>query len=160
MIGRAVLGAMALALIVCAAVAARAETLVERGQYLVDTVMTCHNCHTPRGPNGPAFDKALSGGMRFNEPPFDVTASNITSDKETGIGSWKEADIKTLLTTGVRPNGVPLANVMPTGFYKVLTARDLDAIAAYIHTVPPVTNKVPDPVYKMALPQTVVPNAQ
>src|ERR1700686_2495265 len=81
--------------------------LVTRGKYLVDTVMTCHNCHTPRGPGGVAMDKALSGGLRFDEPPFDVTAPNITSDKETGIGSWSADDIKKLMTTGMRPNGVP-----------------------------------------------------
>ena len=50
-----------------------AQTPVERGGYLVNTIMTCHNCHTPMGPNGPQFDKALSGGLRFDEPPFDVT---------------------------------------------------------------------------------------
>jgi mono/diheme cytochrome c family protein len=106
------------------------------------------------------MDKALSGGLRFDEPPFDVTAPNITSDKETGIGLWSADDIKKLMTTGMRPNGVPIANVMPTGFYKVMTARDLDSIAAYLRTVPPVSNKVPAPVYKIALPQTFVPNAQ
>jgi mono/diheme cytochrome c family protein len=139
---------------------AQSGALVARGKYLVDTLMTCHNCHTPRGPNGPMMDKALSGGMRFDERPFDVTASNITSDKETGIGSWSVEDIKKFLTTGVRPNGVPVANVMPTGFYKILTEDDLNALAAYLHTVPPVSNKVPPPVYKITLPQTVVPNAQ
>ena len=41
-----------------------AQTPLERGRYLVDTVMTCHNCHTPMGPNGPQFDKALSVLMR------------------------------------------------------------------------------------------------
>jgi mono/diheme cytochrome c family protein len=122
--------------------------------------MTCHNCHTPRGPNGVNYDKALSGGLRFDEPPFDVTASNITSDKETGIGAWSVDDIKKLLTTGVRPNGVPVANVMPTGFYRILTDDDLSAIAGYVKSLPPVKNKVPDPVYKMNLPQTVVPNAE
>jgi hypothetical protein len=40
-----------------------AQASLERGRYLVDTVMTCHNCHTPMGPNGPQFDKALSGGV-------------------------------------------------------------------------------------------------
>jgi mono/diheme cytochrome c family protein len=105
------------------------------------------------------MDKALSGGLRFNEPPFDVTASNITSDKETGIGAWSVDDIKKFLTTGMRPNGVPVANVMPTGFYRILTADDLNALAVYLHTVPPVKNAVPPPVYKIALPQTVVPNA-
>ena len=133
---------------------------VARGKYLVDTVMTCHNCHTPRGPNGLVMDKALSGGLRFDEPPFDVTAANITSDRETGIGAWSVDDIKKFLTTGVRPNGVPVANVMPTGFYKILTADDLNALATYLRTVPPVKNKVPAPVYKIALPPVVVPNAQ
>ena len=47
-----------------------------------------------------------------------MTAANITSDKETGIGAWSVDDIKKLLTTGMRPNGVPVANVMPTGFYR------------------------------------------
>jgi len=144
-----------------AATAASAQTkaAIERGRYLVDTVMTCHNCHTPRGPNGPQFDKAFSGGLRFDEAPFDVTASNMTPDKETGIGSWSEADIKKLLTTGVRPNGVPVAQIMPTAFYKVLTLGDLDAIAAYVHSLPPVKNQVPAPVYKIALPPMEVPNA-
>src|SRR5438552_11974567 len=107
---------------------ALAQAPLERGRYLVDTVMTCHNCHTPMGPNGPQFDRALSGGLRFNEAPFDVTASNITPDRETGIGSWKDDDIKAALQDAVRPNGVHLAEVMPTGFYKILTPGDLDGI--------------------------------
>jgi len=154
--------AIGLAALLSGVAAAQAQNgaLMARGKYLVDTVMTCHNCHTPRGPNGLMMDKALSGGLRFDEPPFDVTAANITSDRATGIGAWSVADIKKTLITGVRPNGIPVANVMPTGFYKILTARDLDAIATYLHSVPPVKNKVPAPVYKMAIPQTFVPNAQ
>ncbi len=154
--------AIGLVALVSAAATAQAQNgaLMARGKYLVDTVMTCQNCHTPRGPNGLILDKQLSGGLRFDEPPFDVTAANITSDKETGIGSWSIDDIKKFLVTGVRPNGVPVANVMPTGFYKVLTARDLDAIATYLHSVPPVKNQAPAPVYKMKLPQTFVPYAQ
>src|SRR6266540_3875735 len=148
-----------LASVLASTVVANAQTPVERGKYLVDTVMTCHNCHTPMGPNGPMFDKAFSGGLRFDEPPFDVTASNITPDKETGIGNWSETDIKKLLTTGVRPNGVPVAQIMPTAFYKVLTPRDLNAITAYLRSLPPVKNQVAAPVYKIALPPMEVPNA-
>jgi mono/diheme cytochrome c family protein len=122
--------------------------------------MTCHNCHTPMGPNGPQFDKALSGGLRFNEPPFDVTASNITPDPETGIGKWSDADIKKALQDGVRPNGTHLAEVMPTGFYKILTPDDLDGIVAYMRSLPPIKNKVPDPVYKMQIPHHVFPGAE
>src|SRR5215470_3306106 len=97
---------------------ALAQTPVERGGYLVNTVMTCQNCHTPMGPNGPQFDKALSGGLTFDEPPFKVTASNITPDPETGIGKWTDAQIKTLMRKGTRPDGVKVAPIMPTGYYE------------------------------------------
>lgn len=133
--------------------------LVERGGYLVNTVMTCNNCHTPMGPNGPDFSKALSGGITFDEPPFKVTGSNITQDKETGIGNWTDAQIKHLLRTGQRPNGVQVAEVMPTSFYKIITDRDMDAIVAYLRTVKPVKNQVPEPVYKMQIPHQVFPGA-
>src|SRR6185436_15682777 len=113
--------------IVIAATAAQAQTPVERGNYLVNSIMACGNCHTPQGPSGPVMEKHLSGGIRFDEPPFDVTASNITQDKTTGIGSWTDAQLKRALSEGVRPNGVPLAPIMPTGFYKVLTPGDLNA---------------------------------
>src|SRR5262249_11103180 len=100
--------------------AAAAQTPLERGRYLVHTDSPCLNCDRPRGPNGPQFDKALSGGLRFDEPPFDVTASNITPDPETGIGKWSDADIKKALLEGVRPAGHHLAEVMPSGFYNIL----------------------------------------
>src|SRR6476620_8605770 len=124
------------------ATTAVAQTPVERGSYLVNTVMTCHNCHTPMGPNGPQFDKALSGGLRFNEPPFDVTGSNLTPDPETGLGKWSDADIKKALLEGMRPSGHHLAEVMPTGFYKILTPGDLDGIVAYLRSLKPINNKV------------------
>jgi mono/diheme cytochrome c family protein len=144
----ACLGFMAL-LAAGSATTAAAQTPVERGSYLVNTVMTCNNCHTPMGPNGPQFDKALSGGLRFNEPPFDVTGSNLTPDPETGLGKWSDADIKKALLEGVRPGGHHLAEVMPTGFYKILTPGDLDGIVAYLRSLKPINNKVRDPVYKI-----------
>src|SRR5712692_6439034 len=149
-----------MALIVAGAFGARAETPIERGKYLVDTLMTCHNCHTPIGPNGRQFDKALSGGLRFDEPPFDVTASNITPDPETGIGKWSAADIKTALLEGKRPAGHQLGEVMPTGFYKILTPGDLDGIVAYLQSIKPVSNKVREPVYKMQIPHQIFPGAE
>jgi mono/diheme cytochrome c family protein len=155
----ALLGFVAL-LATLPAITAPAQTPVERGRYLVDTVMTCHNCHTPMGPNGPQMDKALSGGLRFNDPPWDVTASNITPDPDTGIGKWSDADIKKAMLEGVRPNGGHLAEVMPSGFYKVLTPGDLDGIVAYLRSLPPVKNKVRDAVYKMQVPHAVFPGAE
>ena len=104
--------------------------------------------------------KAFSGGSAFDEPPFKVTAANITQDKETGIGNWSDADIKKLLRTGQSPKGVQIAMVMPTGFYHAMTERDLDAVVAYLRTIKPVSNKVPDPVYKMPQVESVLPGAE
>ena len=153
-------GLIGLAAFAAGITAAAAETPAERGAYLVNTIMTCQNCHTPKGPNGDIVDKALSGGLTFDEPPFKVTASNITPDPDTGIGKWTDAQIKTLMRTGVRPNGVHVAGVMPTGFYGILTESDLDAIVAYLRTVKPINNKVPDPIYKIALPRQVFPGSE
>ena len=148
-----------LAVLAASTSAAFSQSPVERGSYLVNSLMTCHNCHTPIGPNGPQFDRALSGGLRFNDPAFEVTAANITPDPETGIGKWSADDIKKTLATGVRPNGVPLAPAMPTAFYRVLTARDIDGIAAYLKSVQPVSNRVAAPVYREVVAREDVPGA-
>jgi len=140
---------------------ASAETLLERGSYLVNAIMGCDGCHTPR-PGG-VFDmsKRFSGGSQiWDEKTFTVRGSNITPDPETGIGSWSEADIKRALTEGVRPSGVPLAPQMPFAFYRILTPRDLDAVAAYIKSVAPVRNQVPLPVYKAAMHNELIPEAE
>src|SRR5580658_10065941 len=136
-----------------------ADTPLERGSYLVNTIMTCGNCHSPKGPPDVVAGKDFSGGLRFDEPPFDVTAPNITQDKETGIGSWSDDDIKKLLRTGIRPTGTPIAAVMPTGFYGIITDSDMDAIVAYLRTIKPISNKVPDPIYKMHTERQVFPGA-
>jgi mono/diheme cytochrome c family protein len=153
-------GLVALSVLAMAAGMARAETPAERGKYLVNTVMTCGNCHTPKGPTGDIMDKAFSGGLSWDEPPFTVTAPNITPDKDTGIGSWSDADIKKLMRTGIRPNGVEIAVVMPTGFYDIITEQDMDSIVAYLRTLKPISNKVPDPIYKMHVPRQIFPGAE
>jgi mono/diheme cytochrome c family protein len=141
--------------------AVQAQTPVERGKYLVNTIMTCQNCHTPKGERGaPIYERDLSGGLEFDEPPFKVTAPNITQDKQTGIGGWTDAQVRTALRTGKRPNGVQLAEVMPTSFYGIVTERDMNAIIAYLKTVKPVANKVPDPIYKIALPHHLFPGGE
>lgn len=134
--------------------------LVKRGDYLVNTIMTCGNCHTPKGPPAAIAGKDFSGGLSWDEPPFKVTAPNITQDKETGIGSWSDADIKKVLRTGVRPNGVQIAMVMPTDFYEIITDRDMDAIVAYLRTLKPVKNTVPAPIYKMPQVHHAFPGAE
>jgi hypothetical protein len=68
---------------------ARAATQLERGSYLVNTIMACGNCHSPRDAQGKLTpDKALPGGLKFITPAFVETAPNITSDPEPGVGTW------------------------------------------------------------------------
>jgi len=134
--------------------------LVKRGDYLVNGILTCGNCHSPKGPQGDIAGKHFSGGLSWDEPPFKVTAPNITQDKETGIGKWSDADIKKVLRTGIRPNGVHVAMVMPTGFYHIMTDGDLNAIVAYLKTLKPIKNKVADPIYKMPQAEHVFPGGE
>jgi len=145
--------------------AEKVESPTERGAYLVNTIMACGNCHTPRDGDGkPIAGKALSGGLTFNTPAFIATASNITPDRETGIGSWSDAEIKRALVEGSRPDhgrlaGVQLAAIMPANFYKALLPEDLDAVIAYLRSVTPIRNEVPDPVYKVPVRRDAYPDA-
>src|SRR3954466_14156038 len=85
----------------------------QRGDYLMNTIMTCANCHTPKGPPAAVAGKDYSGGLTWDEPPFKVTAPNITQDKETGIGNWTDAQIKTMMLTGKNLHGIQEAEIMP-----------------------------------------------
>ena len=154
-----------LVLICAAALAAQCawgqQTLIERGSYLVNAVMACDGCHTPRGPGGFVMEKRFSGGSQtWDEAAYTVKGSNITPDRQTGIGAWTEADLKRSLREGVRPSGVALAPQMPFAFYKILTPRDLDAVAAYIRSVAPVQNAVQAPLYKAAMHAQTIPGAE
>lgn len=129
---------------------------LERGRYLVTTVMACGNCHTPKDAEGrPVAGKELAGGgIGIDIPPFAGVAANITPDTETGIGSWTDDEIKRALTHGERPNrgpqaGKPLAGMMAASFFKALLPGDLNAIVAYLRSVPPVRNVLPAPVYRL-----------
>jgi mono/diheme cytochrome c family protein len=140
---------------------AAGETQVERGGYLVNAVMACDGCHTPRGPQGFDMSKRFAGGSQvWDEKAYTVRGSNITPDRDTGIGAWNADDIKRLMIDGKRPNGVPVAPQMPYGFYKILTPGDLDAIVAYVRTVEPVRREVPPPVYKAEAHPVAIPGAE
>lgn len=149
------LAALALAL---AAATARAETPVERGRYLVETIAGCGNCHTPRGPGGVfAADKHMAGGFVIDEKPFRAVTSNITPDKETGIGNWTDAQLAKAIREGIRPDGSLIGPPMPFGLYRKLSDSDLNAIVAYLRTLKPVKNKVEKSVYRIPLPPAYGP---
>jgi mono/diheme cytochrome c family protein len=152
--------------LLAAAHGAKAETLAARGDYLVNTIMACGNCHSPRDAEGRMIpDKAFSGGLTFDTPAFVATAPNITPDAETGIGRWSDAEIRRALIDGVRPDhghlaGAPLAAIMPANFYRALLPEDLDAVVAYLRSIKPVRGESAVPVYKAPVRRDPYPDAE
>ena len=147
---------------------------VARGKYIV-TAGGCNDCHTPwkMGANGPEPDMSLflSGhpsSMTLPPPPapsgpwiMSATATNtawagpwgtsftanLTPDPETGLGQWTEQQFIDTLRTGRRQGrGREILPPMPWTAYKNFTDADLKAIFAYLKTIPPIKNKVPDPI--------------
>lgn len=149
--------------------------LVKRGEYLV-TIGGCHDCHTPlvMGPNGPEPDmtRALSGHpedmvieapVATSEPWMAVASStltawsgpwgvsftaNLTPDEETGIlrEFTEEQFIQALRTGRHQGQGREILPPMPWRFIGQMTDDDLKAVFAYLRQIPPIKNKVPDPI--------------
>lgn len=142
---------LAFAAVLLAAAAGYAETPAERGAYLVNTIGACGNCHTPKGPNGPVAGMELAGGFVIDERPFRAVGSNITPDRETGIGGWTDAQIVDAIRNGRRPDGSIIGPPMPIGLYRQISDSDVNAIVAYLRTVKPVRNKVEKSVYRIPL---------
>jgi mono/diheme cytochrome c family protein len=160
-ITRVTLGLASLLVADAAAGSVRADTPLERGAYLVNSVMACDGCHTPRQAGGFAMERRFSGGSQlWDTPAYTVKGANITRDRETGIGAWSHDELKRVLTEGVRPNGVPLSPQMPFAFYKIMTPRDLDAVATYIESMPAVANAVQPPSYKAEMKFALIPGAE
>src|SRR2546428_11070241 len=92
---------------------ASAQRPLDRGNYLMNGIVACGNCHTPQTPQGPAPGRELAGGTKFQEP-FGVSyASNITPDAETGIGRWTDREIILAIREGKRPDGTMIRPPMP-----------------------------------------------
>jgi mono/diheme cytochrome c family protein len=120
---------------------------VERGRYLV-SFSGCNDCHTPGYFFGmPDMARMLGGSeVGFEIPGLGVFhGPNLTPDMETGLGNWSEEQIVVAFTTGKRPDGRELAPIMPWRAFAGLTAEDKSAIAIYLKSLPPVSNKVPGP---------------
>ena len=133
--------------------AAAARNPVARGEHLVNT-LGCAMCHTPVDDRRRVLPgMRLAGGMLFRIEPFgDFPTGNLTSDKETGLGNWSDDEIKRVITKGILRNGMRLLPFpMDYGSYSTMKPSDLDAIVAYLRTVPAVSNKVPAPRYKFVL---------
>ncbi len=106
-------------------------SVVERGEYLARAA-DCMVCHTAPG------GKEYAGGFAFKMPFGTLYSTNITPDKETGIGSWTDAQIEAAIRYGQKPNGDRLSPVMPWMVYNGMTKEDMDSVVAYLRTVKPV----------------------
>jgi mono/diheme cytochrome c family protein len=100
-----------------------------RGEYLARAA-DCIACHTI--PGGQPF----SGGVAFRMPFGTIYSSNITADKETGIGAWSDDDFERALHAGVGRNGEPLNPAFPYTSYTALSRDDILAIKAYLFSLP------------------------
>ena len=114
------------------------------GRYLV-SIAVCKDCHTPFLKNKPDEKMAFAGGREFKMPTGTILASNITPDKETGIGNWTKqrfvARFKAFELSGFTPppvEGTDMVTVMPWTMYAGMDTSDLEAIFAYLRTQAPV----------------------
>jgi mono/diheme cytochrome c family protein len=122
--------------------------LQARGKYLVNNVVACGDCHTPRKADGsPDFTKFLAGNAAFIVTPGGdkLPTRNLTNDA-TGLKNRTDAEIKAMFMDGKRPTatGMEALNpVMPYYVFHNMTSADGDAIVAYLRTVPGVNNEIP-----------------
>src|SRR5215472_5654898 len=151
-----IIGSAAFIIVGSFSAVASAETPVDRGSYLVNSIGACGNCHA-RDAQGSDFHPAmaLAGGFIFDvidpDLPGHVIASNITPDPDTGIGKWSEADIVLALRNGKRPDGSIIGPPMPIPVYRELSDQDATAMAAYLLSAKPAKNAVQKSQYKIPL---------
>jgi hypothetical protein len=89
------------------------------------------------GPKGKDYINDLGKGGFELKGPWGVSVSrNITSSKTKGIGDWSDDEIKRAITQGIRKDGSKLKPPMGFSYYAGMTKSDLDAMVAYLRTVP------------------------
>lgn len=141
--------------------AARAETALERGTYLVRGIVACGNCHTPKDADSRALpNKEFAGGLRIEFQGIRAVVPNITPDKETGIGKWTDDEIASAIRDGRRPDGTLIGPPMPFALYRGISDKDVRAIVAYLRALPPVANKLGKSSFDFPLPPAYGPKVE
>ncbi|MET0879414.1 MAG: cytochrome c [Tardiphaga sp.] len=118
-------------------------SLVERGEYLARAA-DCMVCHTAPGA------KEYTGGFAFKLPFGTLYSTNITPDKETGIGNYTDQQFLDAVQRGKRHDGARLYPAMPYTSYTFMTDADTLAVKAYLFSLPPV--RAPAPANSLAFP--------
>ena len=120
--------------VVSVAEVARSDKLAY-GAYLAGPAGHCIECHSSQGANGaPDFRNHLgAGGMGFNGPWGRSIAPNITPSV---LAAYSDADLKKVISTGIRPDGSKLKPPMAVAYYARISEPDMDALIAYLRALP------------------------
>ncbi len=120
---------------------------VERGRYLAYHVAVCMDCHSTRDWSrfgGPMAGNPGGGGERFGKEmdfPGTIYSANITP---ANLGNWTDGELFRAITTGVNKQGKALFPLMPYHRYGQMDKEDIYSIIAYIRTLQPIENKIPE----------------
>ncbi|HEX7153803.1 MAG TPA: cytochrome C [Thermoanaerobaculia bacterium] len=120
-----------------------------RGKYLVHHVSDCLGCHSDHTlawalPVKPGTEG--KGGFTFGPEfgfPGTVSAQNITSDPETGLGKWTDGEILRAMREGIDRNGEALFPMMPYAHLRSMSDEDAKSIVVYLRTLEPIRNQTP-----------------
>jgi len=107
---------------------------VKLGEYLV-RAGNCYSCHTAHG------GQAYAGGRAIVTPYGTLYSSNITPDKQTGLGAWTSADFWHALHEGKSKDGSLLYPAFPYWAYTKVSREDADAMYAYLKSIAPVSQQ-------------------
>ena len=113
------------------------KELIARGQYIFAVSGGCA-CHTePKGVYN-------AGARAFQIPLGTVYSTNLTSDNETGLGSWTDQQVIDAIVKGLRKDGSRQLPLMPYTLYSGMAQEDLKALVAYLRSLKPVKKATPE----------------
>ena len=133
---------------------------IERGRYLAVNVLQCVDCHSERDWNfygGPPVEpigagracmtrETIAAGVNAGQERFPgrLCIRNITPDEETGLGSWTDGEIIRAVREGVNKDGKGLFPIMPYFIYRNVADDDIQAVVAWLRSMPPVRSVRPE----------------
>jgi len=125
----------------------RSPARVARGKYLFENVSGCGDCHSEPDetrfaypPKPGAFGK---GQVIPSGNSWKIVAVNLTSDPQTGVANWTDGQLIRAIREGIGHDGRPLFPQMPYSEFSNYSDEDVEAIVAYIRTIPPINNALP-----------------
>ena len=101
----------------------------------------------PKLPEGPWLVVSSVTNTAWAGPWGVSFTANLTPDADTGMGQWTLRNFVDTIRTGRHMGrGRPVLPPMPIPAYKNFTDQDLEAIYSYLRSIPPISNKVPEPL--------------